>query len=517
MGHDREHPLDSDNHSGSISDAQHGSRSGAGLHVAATAGANGFMSAADKTKIDKVQGGDVTNEPHGFLNRTDSTISFVDGSRTFSITPVGASYDIFIKGVRYAKAALESVVITNTTGLWYFYFNAAGVLTASQTPWDLLTHVPIAYVYWDATNGLSHTFGEERHGVVMDSMTHEYLHRTVGTSFWDGLALTGTIVGDGTADAHAQVAVADGDVYDEDLLVAIRNAAVPVPPFQQILSPIAQIPVYYRFGNVLWRKQPTTSFPVFISGADLRIRYNQYSAPNWLATVATTDGNFVAVWILATNNVSEPVIAILGQREDTTLYDAQVNNTYQSLVLTGLPVAECKLLYRLIFQTSSTYVNAVHARLREILDNRAVMNAPAGTYVPPPSTLYGSEYSFSQVVAETSFTGTTVWQNHLQHTTGILPPGRYIIRWSFNWSYSVTNRNMSKQVLVDGTTVVSGPLTEGLVVAYPAGYASGSGSYMLDLTGQAPATHTIAIQGLAGGAADTQYMKNKIIEVHRVS
>lgn len=39
---------------GIISDAQHGNRGGGALHAIATAGANGFMSAADKTKLDAI-------------------------------------------------------------------------------------------------------------------------------------------------------------------------------------------------------------------------------------------------------------------------------------------------------------------------------------------------------------------------------------------------------------------------------------------------------------------------------
>lgn len=55
--HEREHALDSDNHTGTISDTQHGSRSGGTLHSAATTVTPGFMSAADKTKLDGISSG----------------------------------------------------------------------------------------------------------------------------------------------------------------------------------------------------------------------------------------------------------------------------------------------------------------------------------------------------------------------------------------------------------------------------------------------------------------------------
>jgi len=46
------HALDSAAHSGTISDGQHGSRSGGTLHSAATTSVNGFLSSTDKSKID---------------------------------------------------------------------------------------------------------------------------------------------------------------------------------------------------------------------------------------------------------------------------------------------------------------------------------------------------------------------------------------------------------------------------------------------------------------------------------
>ena len=59
--HNRQHALDSaSDHTGTITDAQHGSRSGGSLHPDATpnpSGVAGFMSAADKTLLDSLSGG----------------------------------------------------------------------------------------------------------------------------------------------------------------------------------------------------------------------------------------------------------------------------------------------------------------------------------------------------------------------------------------------------------------------------------------------------------------------------
>ena len=54
--------------------------------------------------------GDITSEPTGFPNRTDSTYSIDNGTRTFTIQPVGASFKYYIKGVEYEVTAPDSVV-----------------------------------------------------------------------------------------------------------------------------------------------------------------------------------------------------------------------------------------------------------------------------------------------------------------------------------------------------------------------------------------------------------------------
>ena len=93
-----------------------------------------------------------------------------------------------------------------------------------------------------------------------------------------------------------------------------------------------------------------------------------------------TAGRYMAVWLFATNDASEPIMAVLGQREDTTLSNAQDNNTLDGLSLSTLFLQEMNIIARLIFQTSTGYANTPHARLRDILDLRDVTSAPTGGF-----------------------------------------------------------------------------------------------------------------------------------------
>lgn len=55
------------------------------------------------------------HEPTGFVNRTDSNISFVNGTRTFTIQPAVSSFDFYVDGSeKITKSGAENKVISDT-------------------------------------------------------------------------------------------------------------------------------------------------------------------------------------------------------------------------------------------------------------------------------------------------------------------------------------------------------------------------------------------------------------------
>lgn len=323
------------------------------------------------------------SEPMGFEDaKADVTLSWSDSTKTLTLTPTGSFFNVYVKGQAFKKIvpATKDISGVIAEGLWFFYYDGDGVLQASQTAWTFSEHAPVALIHWDATNSKAILVGWELHGLTMDWQTHEYLHRNIGTYYQpNGLTLSGDTAGDGSLDSHAQVAVADGSVWDEDIEVDIHDGAGS-GLFEQELSPTGYIPVYYRDGvGGLWRKVTANTFPVKQGTA--RIQYNLDTAGTWTTPDVTSNLRHMAMWVFATNDKAEPVIAILGQREDVTLANAQDNNTFADLDLGTLPLAEMKILYRLIFQTSSGYANTPSARLREILDLRTAFQQPTGNFV----------------------------------------------------------------------------------------------------------------------------------------
>ena len=308
-----------------------------------------------------------TKEPTGFPDASTTTISVVDGTRTFTIAPTGASFDVYVNGIKFTKTS-ESVTFTDTEGLWFFYYNTSGVLVASQTVWTFTNGAPVALLYWDATNNVSLDLADERHGSTMDWATHQYLHTTVGTRFGSGLAASGYVI-NSAVNANVRFAFDAGSIYDEDLKITIGAQTEP-----------AQIPVFYRDGLAgMWRRAAATDYPYLTTGTG-RIAYNLDTAGTW-SQAEVTNGDFAAYWIFATNGANYPIISIQGQRQDISLANAQNNNLYESLAFGTLPYAEMKLLYRVIVQTSNAYGSTMKVRVSEVQDLRSVSNLPSGSYV----------------------------------------------------------------------------------------------------------------------------------------
>gem|GEM_PF-2301679 len=282
-----------------------------------------------------------TKEMTGFVNRTDSTLSFIDVGRTFTIT--GTNFKVYSAGKEYIKN-IESTTIPNTVGLHYIYYDKTdGSLKTSTNSWSTTDGtIQIATVYWNGTNGL---VGDERHGLIMDGMTHEFLHNTVGTRYSSGL---------GATFANGTFSINDGTVYDEDIKIDIGATNV--------------TRILYKNGSADFTFTDIgTSYYYGVGGTALA-----YNNGNVLTPVPS--GQYVAYWIFATNDPTTPIYSLMGQRVDTNLTNAQNNAKYESLVLGNLPFKEMKLLYRVILRNvASPYI--------QTLDLRNVSNLPAGTYV----------------------------------------------------------------------------------------------------------------------------------------
>jgi hypothetical protein len=334
-----------------------------------------------------------SKQPQGFINRTDSRIS-VSGN-IFTIAPTGSSYSYYNQGIKVIKTSGDSLTIPNLTQINYIHFDTINnQLSNKTTGFDFTTDIPIAYIAWNSgvsPSGQMTFFAEERHGIVMDTSTHKWIHNTFGAQYVDGLSIGDYVLGgDGSSNSHATISIGNGTLYQEDIEINITDSSS-TDPFCQELSPIAQIPVYYHEGSTgQWVKNTATDYPVKY-GAN-GPQYNLFSGGTWTIPDVSTGGQtrYFAVWILATNQIDDPIISIMGQRIDSNQGSAESNNSWGDVNLTNLPLSEVKPLYRLIFAGDSDYTNVPKCSLLSILDIRvSVISSIAGVTQNDHGSLFG--------------------------------------------------------------------------------------------------------------------------------
>lgn len=300
---------------------------------------------------------------NGFYSQSDSSMSFDDGTRTFSIEPTG-EYLPYTSNNRYYKVYDEqTIVISDVEGLHWIYFNGDDLdETTSFVPAIITAYAFVAIVYWDADNSESIMFGEERHGNVMGSLEHLYNHVTFGARYQEGFALGDfSIDGSGNDDADVQFSVEDGIFWDED----IEHTVADDDP--QPLAAPAEIPVFYRSGaSGKWRMIDATVYPLTTIGSG-RLAWNEFTGGAWQLT-EVAHNNFVNYHYFTTNDLNHPIVAIVGQEEYTTVSDAREGATDELIALDfGLMdtlTPEFIAIGSVIFQTNDTYSNAVKARAR---------------------------------------------------------------------------------------------------------------------------------------------------------
>lgn len=301
------------------------------------------------------------------LDYTDSVdLTFATSTRTFTITPSGASFEYWIQGTKYTSAA-TSTTITDTEGAWFVYFNSTGNIEASQTPWVIGANDKafIASLYWDATNDVLVVLDAELHSWVMDASVHRILHSTFGTRYGDGLTV---------AINGANIDVTGGSIYDEDIKISIVDDDTPDTEWEQALTP-ANVHILYRTGaDGYWRRTTNSTVPAYIDGTDLKI--NTYSGGSW-GLENVTNGRYVAYWVIASGDINSPVFLVPGQESGDTLAAARNGNQLADMDFSNLAIQEYKVIARLLIQKT---IAAPYYALEELNDYRNVASEPTSSF-----------------------------------------------------------------------------------------------------------------------------------------
>lgn len=310
-----------------------------------------------------------TKSPSGFSDRTDVNVTFDNNTMTLSVAPAVTEFDFYVEGVAFNVTTTQTSTISNTEGLWFFFWNSSGVLTNTQSEpmSDTIRRYNgiVATLYWDSTNTQAIYFSGENalHEGNMSGTSAAWMHALTGLLWTSGAGLT-TIdtSGNGSVDAHAQFGAAAGTFLNEDQPLTVS-----------VVGPTAGIPIFYRDGvGGNWRTATVAGFSVRnVTTGNLRMAYNLNTAGTWSqAEVNTTD--FALCHIFGSNDsINGHIISIQGQQMYNTINNARIGATTEVLSIInggGLPFCDLTPLGSVIFQTSNGYANAVKSRIRDTED-----------------------------------------------------------------------------------------------------------------------------------------------------
>ncbi len=300
--------------------------------------------------------------------RTGSTMSFVDGTRTFTIAPVGDHFHYYIDGDSYHVGSSDSLVIADTEGLHLIYYlgdTLTDIVNPTDTQVDTIirTECLVTILYWDATNNTAIYFADERHGISMSPSTHTYLHFSRGAQYLSGLGIGDLITtGDGDTNSHAQFSVAAGIIADEDLVIESST-----------INSTTGLPIFYldgASGNM--RRAVQAGYSVLtdttagLGSPTGNLVWNEYTGGAWQLT-SVPNGDFVLCHVFAINGLEgqDQQVAMIGQAVYGNAGQARIGAATEIVnIISGYPHPEIVPVATIIFQTRTTYGNAVNARVR---------------------------------------------------------------------------------------------------------------------------------------------------------
>jgi hypothetical protein len=312
----------------------------------------------------------VTGDIHGIVDRTASTLSFVDATRTFSITPVSGSWTFYHKGELKTVTGARSIQIANTAGARFIRIDPTtlNLIEGGSVP-DFVNDTIVAYIYYDTTAAKALIVGDERHGVNRDTTWHSNQHLNVGTIWRSGGTLGYTL----SSQAAIQLDVGTPLlIADEDLLHTITHSATPTADYQQILTTAASLEVLYLSGTTY--TSTTQSTTPWVAGT-ARARYNLVNAGSG-SLVDASEGHYITYWLIATNDIRRPVKLVMGRASHATI-DAAYAEEFQEY---GISFAEQVFMYQIVLQTSTTYTsNTPHVVVAAVRKVTSKVAATAST------------------------------------------------------------------------------------------------------------------------------------------
>jgi hypothetical protein len=286
----------------------------------------------------------------GFVSRADNTITL--STRTVTVAPTATNFAYYLHHVKFTKTggATCQTTIADTAGIHYIYFDAAGQLQNSMTPWNIVDGtIFVAIVFW---NGSAGALYDERHSAGRDVHMHKWAHDTIGTRYQSGLSRTYP------DPSNSKLQIESGSIHDEDIDFVIA---------QQKLCRN-----FYQTDAAVWTFADGTDNggfdrPYIWNATTSRIQYPKSDSSYALTDAAAN--RYIVVWAFATLDTVRPIMIITEAKTAPYTSVAAARAAVPPSTV-GLLTPEMKIIYRWIFAGDGTF--------QEEVDYRSSSSLPAG-------------------------------------------------------------------------------------------------------------------------------------------
>jgi hypothetical protein len=303
-----------------------------------------------------------------------TTLTYNETTREITIAPIVGTFDVFVLGTKFTKTA-ETLSHTATQGNHFFYYNELGVLVHSLSPWDLLRHAPVAFVFWDAVNSRGICF-EERHHAGRDVWWHRNQHTAEGTKATSGFSITGYTLSDGSVDSAVTYSIATGRLEDEDIRVDTETL-VDAGPYVILKRSGASGDWTFTRNSVL----------PFIHSANV-LQYNEFTGITWQDTNVTEDF-YVNYWVFGATALPSASVSPAPGAVQQAIYSTEAlahAESVSSIAWGTIPFQEICPLYQVTMRYNASnpaaYTNTARCailRVVRVIGTNATLSAAAQT------------------------------------------------------------------------------------------------------------------------------------------
>lgn len=284
-------------------------------------------------------------------------ITYDNATQTITL----ASCTYWLSGVKTVVSAPVTVdintdhTLTDNT-LYYIAFNTADGVLKAFSSLNLYTMVPVCMAFW---NGAALAITLETHNHTRNLDWHVNAHRTIGTRYYNGLAIVAPTAGNPTG-----LEITDGAIYDEDILHNLVTADMTASArlWRQVSSGV------YSFADITLPYAGASGTPQYLRTSD-------YTLQNVGAS------NFACFWIYASPDIDKPIYIVPTQAAAAHNTLAIARNE-QPPVLQGAGInsltPEFKLIYRWIYKGDGVFQEATDYRMSATLPAGGIPATSAG-------------------------------------------------------------------------------------------------------------------------------------------